>query len=96
MRLLLIPAVALRREFQGEPKDVGRDERYSSQVMRHLLQEASAWPGSPPAVGLYVAPANTAAIRLYERFGFQLFHNTYIDKDTGAEYRGYVRRLPAT
>src|SRR5436309_3452459 len=52
--VVLIPAVAVRREFWGKPQDVDPEERYSSQILRHLVDEASAWPGKPPAVGLYV------------------------------------------
>jgi GNAT superfamily N-acetyltransferase len=91
--VFIIPAVALRKEFWGRPADAPKDDRYSSQVMRHLLAEAAGWPGSPSAIGLYVHPENEAAIKLYERFGFQAFHTAYTDPATQVRYRGYVRPL---
>jgi len=61
--------------------------------MRHLLAEAEAWPGSSPALGLFVHPDNHAAIKLYERFGFQPFSHTFTDQATGVTYRSFVRAL---
>jgi GNAT superfamily N-acetyltransferase len=90
--LVIVPAVALRKQFWGKP-DGPPEERYSSQIMRHLLTEASAWPGQPPAVGLFVHPDNQAAARLYERFGFHPFFHTYTDPATGVVYRGFIRAL---
>jgi ribosomal protein S18 acetylase RimI-like enzyme len=84
--------VAIRRPFWGKP-DGPPEERYSSQIMRHLLQEAGAWPGQPPALGLFVHPDNHAAVKLYERFGFQPFHHTFTDQATGAVYRSFVRPI---
>src|SRR5262249_39102891 len=63
--LIIVPAVAIQKVFWGKP-DGPPDERYSSQIMRHLLSEALAWPGSLPAMGLFVHPDNQAAIKLYE------------------------------
>ena len=89
----IIPAVAIQRKFHGQPADVPREARYSSQILRHLIQEAQAWPGQPAALGLFVHPENKGAVKLYERFGFQPFHHQYRDPDTGVVYTGYVRRL---
>ena len=91
--VLIIPAVALAREFWKCPKDADRADRYSSQIMRHLLSEAEAWANRPEAIGLYIHPANEAAKKLYERFGFRLFHNTYSDPTTNVTYLGYVRAI---
>ena len=74
IEVVIVPAVAVRKQFWGKPDGAERDDRYSSQIMRHLLDEAEQWPGQPPVVGLFVHPDNVAAIRLYERFGFQTFH----------------------
>jgi GNAT superfamily N-acetyltransferase len=90
--LVIVPAVAIRKPFWGKP-DGPPEDRYSSQIMRHLLKEADAWPGQPPAVGLFVHPDNHSAVKLYERFGFQLFFHTYTDRDTGVVYRSLVRPL---
>lgn len=91
--VVIIPAVALRREYWGEPKADDKRNRFASQIMSHLLTNAERWPGEPPAVGLYVHPANNAAIKLYHRFGFQLFHTSYFDKTSGVTYFGYVRPI---
>jgi ribosomal protein S18 acetylase RimI-like enzyme len=61
--------------------------------MRHLLKEAEAWPGEPPALGLFVHPDNHAAVKLYERFGFQLFFHTFTDRATGVVYRSFIRPI---
>jgi GNAT superfamily N-acetyltransferase len=90
--LLIIPAVALRKAFWGKP-DGPPKERYSSQIMEHLLAEALAWPGKPLAVGLFVRPENVGAIKLYERFGFRPFGHTYTDPQTGVTYRSFIRPL---
>lgn len=91
--LVVIPAVAIREEFWGKPESSVKGERYSTQIIEHLLTEALAWPGALPAVGLYVHPDNLAAIKLYERFRFRLFHNSYVDPVTQVKYLGYVRAL---
>jgi RimJ/RimL family protein N-acetyltransferase len=90
--LIIIPAVAIRRAFWGKPEGAPED-RYSSQVMRHLLVEALAWPGSLPALGLLVHPDNHAAIKLYERFGFRPFHHTYTDPASQVTYCSMIRPL---
>ena len=96
MPLVIVPAVALRREFWGQPRDDDRNDRYASQIMKHLLTVAEQWPGNPPAVGLYVHPANLAAIKLYERFDFHAFHTSYADKTSGVTYLGYARPIIRT
>jgi ribosomal protein S18 acetylase RimI-like enzyme len=90
--LVIIPAVALSKEFWGKP-DGPPQERYSSQILGHLLDEARNWPGQLPAVGLFVHPDNLAAIKLYERFGFLSFSHAYTDPQTGVIYRSFVRPL---
>src|SRR5262245_16522052 len=54
----IIPAVAIQRRLQGQPSDAPREARYSSQILRHLIQEAQTWPGQPTALGLFVHPEN--------------------------------------
>jgi GNAT superfamily N-acetyltransferase len=90
--LVIVPAVALRKAFWGKP-DGPPEDRYSSQIMRHLLDEAGDWPGQLPAVALFVHPDNLAAIKLYERFGFRAFSHTYTDPATQGTYRSFVRPL---
>lgn len=93
IELVIVPAVALRQIFWGKPDGADKDDRYSSQIMRHLLEEAKNWPGRLPAVGLFVHPDNQAAIKLYERFGFRAFHHTNTDPGTGVTYISRVRPL---
>jgi GNAT superfamily N-acetyltransferase len=90
--LVIVPAVAVRRPFWGKP-DGPPEDRYSSQIMRHLIAEALAWPGSLPALGLFVHPDNQAAIKLYQRFGFRAFHHTYTDPESGVTYLSLIRPL---
>lgn len=90
--LVIVPAVAIRQCYWGKPEGAP-DTRYSSQIMRHLLDEARAWPGRLPGVGLFVHPDNHAAIKLYARFGFQPFPFSYTDRTTNVTYLGYLRRL---
>ena len=85
--------MAIRREFWGKPQEAVLDERYSSQILRHLIDEAGAWPGDPPAVGLYVHPENQAAIKLYLRFHFLPFHLSYTDPAANVTYISYIRPL---
>jgi len=92
VEVVIVPAVALRKEFWGKPQGPS-EERYSSQIMVHLLDEARDWPGEPPAVGLFVHPNNQAAIKLYERFGFRAFSHTYTDNATGVVYRSFIRPI---
>lgn len=81
--------------FWGHPPGAAWPDKHSTRIVAHLLGQAAALPGPPPAVGLYVHPDNAAAIKLYERFGFTQFHTAYADKATGAVYHGYVRTLGA-
>jgi GNAT superfamily N-acetyltransferase len=90
--LVIVPAVALRPVFWGKPEGP-REERYSWQIMGHLLDGALAWPGKLPAVGLFVHPDNKAAIKLYQHFGFLPFSHFYTDPGTGVTYRSFVRPL---
>jgi GNAT superfamily N-acetyltransferase len=88
--LVIVPAVAIRKQYWGKPDGL-QEERYSSQIVRHLVREAEGWPGQPPALGLFVHPDNHAAAKLYERFGFKPFSHTYADRATGVVYRSFIR-----
>jgi len=90
--LVIIPAVAVRRSFWGKP-DGRKEDRYSSQIMQHLIGEALTWPGSLPALGLFLHTDNQAALHLYQRFGFRVFHHSYTDPETGVTYQSLVRPL---
>lgn len=76
-RLLYIPMLGIDQKFHGQPPDP--DWRYSRQIMQHLVAEAIRTNGErkKPAeyLLLLVDPNNEAAIRLYQRFDFQLIPN---------------------
>ena len=93
IRVAVIPAIGLRQEFWGCPKGPDASERYSSQIMSHQIALAPQLPSRPSALGLYVYPANLAAIKLYERHHFRRFHNKYKREETGDHYHGYVRDI---
>ncbi len=92
----LIPNVGLRTRFQRYPPDAERDDRYSSQMMRHLIHEARQYPPEDrlPLLGLFVHPDNIAGRKLYERMGFRDFPQTYSDE--GVIYQGMLLRLALT
>jgi GNAT superfamily N-acetyltransferase len=89
----VIPAVAIKKQFWGQPPGP-RENRYSSQILDHLILEAAKLPITAPVLGLFVHPANTRAVKLYERAGFVLFSRTYTDPQTQVTYQSMVRILP--
>lgn len=91
--MAIIPALGLRREFWGCPAGVDAGQRYSSQILGHLITLAPQLPSRPRALGLFVYPANLAAIRLYERHHFQRFHTQCKRVESGDVYHGYVRDI---
>jgi len=91
-----IPAFAVRDDLWGKPKedrldDVTVDGRYSSQIMRHLIDTAASWDGNFPAIKLSVDQRATKAHEFYERFGFERSGKPRVDGD--ATYDRYVRKL---
>ncbi len=90
--LAVIPAVAIQIPFRGKP-DGPREERYSSQILDHLIAQAAQLPTDVPLLSLYVHPDNQGAINLYSRFGFSFFPHDYADKATGVTYRAMIRPL---
>lgn len=90
--LALIPAVAIQKPYWGKPEGP-REERYSSQILDHLIAQAAHLPISVPALGVFVHPQNQRAVKLYERAGFQPFSHTYTDKATPIMYRSMIRAL---
>jgi GNAT superfamily N-acetyltransferase len=90
--LHVIPAVAIQKPFWGKPEGP-REGRYSSQILDHLIAEATDRTDVLPLLGLFVHPDNHRAIRLYERAGFKPFSHTYTDKATGIVYRSMIYEL---
>jgi GNAT superfamily N-acetyltransferase len=90
--LSIIPAVAIQKQYWGKP-DGPREGRYSSQVLDHLIAEATDRTDTQPLLGLFVHTDNHRAIKLYERAGFTTFSHTYTDKTTGIVYRSMIYPL---
>jgi RimJ/RimL family protein N-acetyltransferase len=90
--LAIIPAVAMQKKFWGKP-DGPRENRYSSQILDHLIVEAAQMKLDVPLLALFVHPQNQRAVKVYERAGFSLFSKTYLDKATNIEYRSMIRLL---
>ncbi len=94
MPIMLIPNLGIHVDFQGCPKDAAPDDRYSSQIIEHLIHEARRFPfgGCLPLLGLFLHPDNTRARRCYERKGFRDFPQTSTDED-GDVYQGMILKL---
>lgn len=79
-RLLYIPQLGLDQKFHGYPPDP--EWRYSNQILEHLIGEAKLLAQQiriekPPSkhvdlLTLKVHRENTAARKVYERYGFEL------------------------
>lgn len=93
-----IPALALRREYWGEPAEAklrkAWAEMYCNQIMDHLIHTAA--PNLRPRMALLtlcVHPENTAAIDLYRRHGFEDTGVIETDDSTQQPYYVFSRRL---
>jgi hypothetical protein len=92
----LIPAVGINRQFQGQPAGSPPEERYSKQILDHLIMEATRQPATP-VLGLYVHPGNAKAIRFYEKNGFITWNSQrYVNQETGVVYQGMLLFLKQT
>ena len=88
----VIPNVAIDQRFFGKPTGPP-EERYSAQVMEHLIDEATGLPSQPVVMGLFVHQENKRAIRFYEKCGFTVFWRTYQDPVTKTVYQAMIRPL---
>jgi len=87
----LIPSVGIQTPFQGGPPDAAPGERYSTQIINHLIYEArETLRERQPFLCLYVHPDNTKAIRFYRRVGFSDFAQTWTHPVTGTVYQGMI------
>jgi hypothetical protein len=71
----IIPALAIQTRFQGFPKDVPKELRYSSRILSDVIAIATErcnLEKYPPLLALYVHERNERAIKLYQRpeYGF--------------------------
>jgi RimJ/RimL family protein N-acetyltransferase len=90
--LAIIPNLAIHRQYWGKPERP-REEGYSSQILDHLIVEASFLPLKVPMLGLFVHPENLRAIKAYEHANFRPFSQTSFDKVTGVTYCSMIRPL---
>jgi hypothetical protein len=63
-----IPQLAIGVNYQGEPADAPRNERFAYQIISHVLAESL--DRGFRTVGLRVDAENTRAVRFYENVGF--------------------------
>ena len=88
-KLSIIPNVAVATEFQGRG--------HFREIMEHCVDEALAAHremGRIRMLGLFVHPENVKAIQIYqERFGFEMFTQSYYDKASGITYPGMIRQI---
>jgi RimJ/RimL family protein N-acetyltransferase len=80
-RLLnIIPCVGLQKAFQGEPKDAPAGERFASQILDHLIYEATTRTHREPRIVLMVDEENLRAIRFYEKAGFARLPQPHVSR----------------
>jgi hypothetical protein len=62
-----IPFIGVHQDFQGQPRDAARDDRFAYQILDDLIEYAAAKtatrPDLHPYIGLSVERENTKAIR---------------------------------
>jgi ribosomal protein S18 acetylase RimI-like enzyme len=92
--LTVIIWIGIRKEFRGKP-DGPREGRYSAQILDDLIAEALEDQETHPVLGLFVQTANVRAIELYRRAGFTEKLDSYMDRQTGVEYRRMAMILNA-
>lgn len=89
----LIPMVGIQKVYWGKP-DGPPEERYSAQILDHLIYQAMQYTERHPLLGLFVDPRNVRAMRVYEKAGFVSFSKTYRDPDTGIVCESMLLNLP--
>ncbi|MCL4543870.1 MAG: GNAT family N-acetyltransferase [Chloroflexi bacterium] len=88
----IIPVLAIRREFQGQPHDQPKNH-YSDQLIRDLVTEADRHTERLPVVGPYVDPENHGAIKLYKRHNFEMVPELTSKDGNGIVHVAMLRRL---
>lgn len=89
----LIPWLGIDQRFWGHPLDAGREDRYSRQLLKDLIAEASTHSDRHPVLGLCVDHRNVRAINLYKQERFEPFGKDYVDPNSGTHYMRMLRDL---
>lgn len=90
----LIPSVGIQTPFQSGPSGAAYGDKYSTQILNHLVKEARKKLGErQPYLGLYVHPENHRAIKCYKKYGFLDFPHPYRHQDAGVEYLSMILLL---
>lgn len=92
----VIPFIGVQKQFQGEPRDAERDDKYAYQILDDLLANAAekAMSGKHFAlVTLSVDDRNKRAIRFYECREFVDLKIPRLDPDKGITYTRMARGL---
>lgn len=87
----IIPMMGIEHRFHGQPHNEA-DNHFSSQILDHLIYQATLHTERTPLLGLYVHPENKKAAHVYEKAGFTPYTNTYTDAD-GVTYRSMLLGL---
>jgi ribosomal protein S18 acetylase RimI-like enzyme len=66
--IAIIPYFGLKEEFKGQPANAPPDQRYASQIIRHLI--ATAVLQNHKIIGLSVDKRNARAIAFYKKMNF--------------------------
>jgi ribosomal protein S18 acetylase RimI-like enzyme len=89
-RISYIPFIGVEARFQGEPRDVARDDKYAYQILDDLIEYAAektaARPDLYPVIGLSVDQQNNRAIRFYLNRGFVDARSPREDRTTGVVF----------
>lgn len=84
-KLALIPSLAILLEFQRKPEGVPKEQRYSRQLINHLIKEAVK--SDAEYMVLEVHENNEGAIKLYKEVGFEFLTNPVIKTFNGVDHK---------
>jgi GNAT superfamily N-acetyltransferase len=68
-RISIVPQFAIQNEYQGQPKDGTREDRFSVQILGDIIHKARL--RGTPMLALEVHEENLGAIKLYTNVGFK-------------------------
>jgi ribosomal protein S18 acetylase RimI-like enzyme len=92
-----LPFLGVHQNFQGEPKDAPRDDKYAYQILDDLIEYAAArtatHPALQPYIGLSVDGRNRRAIQFYLNRGFADTKSPRKDKKSGVVYERMVLNI---